>query len=882
MVQVLAYIQANFIRYRKLEIMKKYIIFPMLAIGAIITACSSGSGSNGNSGSTSTAPQKTTIFVPVTKQSLTPSGQSTDFSQYGKSSNSQKMKLQGTTASCINLVNQANGQQYSTAISGSSSWSTASVTFTIQNNCGMAESFSAQAVLNNLQINGSKVTSTSASVSQTGSPYMPTSVTGGTSPIVNIATPTCSGQWCSWAQLASGAQMTFVASTSYGSQINTITLDGITLDVTMGNQPPAPGSILATINTSAIVSACGSSCANLSVSLVNSAGQILGTQLIPPTTNGYQLNVQNLAVGNYNVVVNNVPNLSSGNISYTFNPSASLTVGSGQQTTESITFAYQAVNTLNVALAKLTTGSSLFANPTILGRIVNNATGGDVQNFTTTLGGTFNLSSAALITGESYTLEIQGLADPSSGTYFAPIIQAFTVDNVTTNLNLSYSQVPMAQLKAVSLTVESAVAGQTIAFASDSYTFIYNTESAVNGTTLYFSESDTVNATVSSVTGYSTSTTPSPAIISNGAISGQTLTVKNSPVSNNGLMVGYLNQYYVPGNDYVTISQAAQAGYNVQVIAFATLSADAPMQLTGNMFLAYTGSMTFAQCSQAESYIVNDIAVAKQKYGLKYVLISVGGAANSFTFPSGMTTAQINSMAQNVVNFLNQYGIDGIDFDVEMAVDGAQLQQLIQAIKALSPHALITAAPQSFSGGSGPSPTYNTAQIVTTGTNPGYIPALQAGLFNYVWLQGYNTGSNFLEATIGGTSTGYCDETMPCFIPAAFGYYTSSAAGASQVPSNTSFIIGEPATASAGGEATVWYNTNYSTTQAVYNALASSYQMINGLPQSGGAMTWSVNQDVQGGCGFANAVAPVVSGISQSNIVCPSNGGSYWLNICTW
>ena len=649
-------------------------MLPALLIGAIITACSSGGSSSGNGGGTSTAPQKATIFVPVNKQNLTPSGQGTDFSQYSKSTSLQKVKLQGSSSSCINLINQPNGQQYTTAISGSSSWSTASVTFTIQNNCGVAESFTAQAILNNLQINGSKATSTSATVGQSGSPYMTTSVTGGTSPVVNITTPTCSGQWCSWAQLASGAQMTFTASTSYGSQINSITLSGITLDVTMGNQPPAPGSILATINTAAIVNACGSSCNNLSVSLVSSAGQILGTQVIPPTANGYQLNVQNLAVGNYNVVVNNVPTLPNGNISYTFNPGASITVGSGQQTTESITFAYQAVNTLNVALAKLSTGSSLFSNPTILGRVVNNATGGDVQNFTTTLGGTFNLSSAALVTGESYTLEVQGLADPSSGTYFAPIIQPFTVNNTTTTLNVSYSQVPLAQLKAVSLNIESPVMGQTIAFASDAYMFAYNTESAVNNSTLYFSESDTVNATVSSVTGYNTTTTPSPAVISNGIISGQTLTVKNSAVSNNGLMVGYLNQYYVPGDDYVTISQAAQAGYNVQVIAFATLSADAPMQLTGNMFLAYTGSMTFAQCSQAEPYIMNDIAVAKQKYGLKYVLISVGGAANSFTFPSGMTTAQINAMAQNVVNFLNQYGIDGIDFDVDLRNDRAALR----------------------------------------------------------------------------------------------------------------------------------------------------------------------------------------------------------------
>ena len=65
----------------------------------------------------------------------------------------------------------------------------------------MAESFTAQTVLNNLQINGGKVTSTNASVTQTGSPYMTTSTTGGVNPVVNIATPSCTGQWCSWTEL---------------------------------------------------------------------------------------------------------------------------------------------------------------------------------------------------------------------------------------------------------------------------------------------------------------------------------------------------------------------------------------------------------------------------------------------------------------------------------------------------------------------------------------------------------------------------------------------------------------------------------------------------------------------------------------------------------
>lgn len=219
---------------------------------------------------------------------------------------------------------------------------------------------------------------------------------------------------------------------------------------------------------------------------------------------------------------------------------------------------------------------------------------------------------------------------------------------------------------------------------------------------------------------------------------------------------------------------------------------------------------------------------------------------------------------------MNTYGLDGIDFDVEEQIDPTLFAQVLAAIKQLNPNVIITAAPQSNGTGN------NNALLVTTALQNNYNQAISQGLFNYIWLQGYNTGGYTLSY-----ASQQCDETMACFIPAALGFYTSPLAVQAQgnlgvqVPSNTYFVVGEPATAVAAGLATVWHNSSYANDQAVYSALAKNYTTAMSMPQNGGAMTWSINQDIDGGCGFANSVAPVVSGISQSQIVCPTNGTTY-------
>ena len=73
------------------------------------------------------------------------------------------------------------------------------------------------------------------------------------------------------------------------------------------------------------------------------------------------------------------------------------------------------------------------------------------------------------------------------------------------------------------------------------------------------------------VTGYNTTTTPNPAVITNGNISNQTLTVKNTSVSNNGLMVWIYFQTNIMCQVTVCNNQSSctKLEYNVQV-TFAT------------------------------------------------------------------------------------------------------------------------------------------------------------------------------------------------------------------------------------------------------------------------------------------------------------------------
>lgn len=331
------------------------------------------------------------------------------------------------------------------------------------------------------------------------------------------------------------------------------------------------------------------------------------------------------------------------------------------------------------------------------------------------------------------------------------------------------------------------------------------------------------------------------------------------------LLAGYLESYYGPWNQNITISDAAKQGYDLQIIAFAQgLTDEAPqadkselplMQFYGNLFLAYTkyNTMTKAYAQQ----ISDDIALAKNQYGLKHVLISVGGESGNIVLEG----KNLKNIAENLRDFLNFYHLDGVDFDIENKVDPALLDQLITLIKskplANGETVLVSAAPQLNTTDTqcqpwdhNPSCAYKVS-LVTTGNNQDYKIAVENGDFDFLFLQDYNTGS---ASNMIRYQNDDVDETMPNYIPASY-YYLLGQTEAKQelihIPKQTKILPGEPATQAAGGANTIYHNDKVTDK---YAAMANAYQILLQESQFGGAMTWSINQDSDGGYQFANVV----------------------------
>ncbi len=331
----------------------------------------------------------------------------------------------------------------------------------------------------------------------------------------------------------------------------------------------------------------------------------------------------------------------------------------------------------------------------------------------------------------------------------------------------------------------------------------------------------------------------------------------NHPL-NSGLLVGYLQNWGTP----ISISQAAQMGYNLEVLAFACLSTETnqhPGCTLGSVDF-YNGNFPGYDTPEA---MREDILKAKSLYGLKYVLASFGGATIKDTYPTDQTNSA--ALAASVISFLNTYGLDGVDLDDEQSQnsDAPAMKLFLINLKSLKlangQRPIISSAPQFNSVTLAPPPINKTAfELVSTQTNTAYNDSLQAGLFDYVFVQGYNTPGNFVND---------CDEMMPCFITQAGGSYLANPLSEAAVPAATSIIMGEPAssTLTAAG-AGVFQNNNIANP---YQALANEYSLGILNPRLGGAMVWSINEDADAQCQFSQAIAPVVTGVNPSVLICP-------------
>ncbi len=287
---------------------------------------------------------------------------------------------------------------------------------------------------------------------------------------------------------------------------------------------------------------------------------------------------------------------------------------------------------------------------------------------------------------------------------------------------------------------------------------------------------------------------------------------------NETLMVGYL-QSWVPSD--LTFTQAAEQGYNAIVMAFGEIKGSN----VGIVDDAFNPSPTYEEFK-------NDILNAKEK-GAKHILFSVGGESGRNTyFPNGVAVKEV---ASSLVEFLEEYGFTGVDFDLEIDEDGDYLDSLCQEIKKLNPSLIITAAPQLNQAD------HNTNLfLVSTGNAQVYNKAVVNKRFDYLFIQAYNNQwpvvNGFNETQVGFISEGFKNLK-------------------NTVPTETKIVIGEPANKNAAGTSIF---TVSDVPNNVYQLIRDQFEIISSDEQFGGAMVWNINFDRDNDYQFIKSVKEVV------------------------
>src|SRR5579862_7512238 len=112
----------------------------------------------------------------------------------------------------------------------------------------------------------------------------------------------------------------------------------------------------------------------------------------------------------------------------------------------------------------------------------------------------------------------------------------------------------------------------------------------------------------------------------------------------------------------------------------------------------YTHIIHFAAAPNSDAtvdlhYLVpSEIAqvVASRPSGKKIMFCLKDNDGDLGAFPSATSPGQIGNFVQNLVNFTNQYGYDGIDLDWEANINVAQYSDLIARLRIAMPGKVIT------------------------------------------------------------------------------------------------------------------------------------------------------------------------------------------------
>ena len=267
--------------------------------------------------------------------------------------------------------------------------------------------------------------------------------------------------------------------------------------------------------------------------------------------------------------------------------------------------------------------------------------------------------------------------------------------------------------------------------------------------------------------------------------------------------------------------------YDIIVLSFADMDLTKPGGVTFNVDTPLSNALG----GYSNADLIQDIQ-AKRAQGKK-VIISIGGEKGNIN---------LNSASPNVTNFVNsmddiitQYGLDGIDIDLENGMNVANLTTAVRQLQQkVGSSFILTMAPQT---------------IDMQNQNTSYMQLYKnlKDITTVINVQYYNSG-----CMLGRDGKCYGQGTIDFLT--ALSDLTLQWVDASQLG------IGTPAASGAAGG-------GYVAPSVVSNALTclatgnscGTYKPVAKYPDIRGAMTWSINWDKTTNFNFAKTVKPTLN-----------------------
>jgi chitinase len=308
--------------------------------------------------------------------------------------------------------------------------------------------------------------------------------------------------------------------------------------------------------------------------------------------------------------------------------------------------------------------------------------------------------------------------------------------------------------------------------------------------------------------------------------------------------------------------------YNVLMLSF--LEADTDGSQDNNV----VGDLEFTPYNNAQ--VISDIATVQAEG--KTVIVSIGGANGSFKLNN---VTDKNTFVSKVKSFIQTYGVDGIDIDLErqaymcnpsgsLANPANYMQYLIDGINELltwhqstyGKKMILTTAPEVL---------YTTGGISPWGyCNGAFLPFIEqlSSDLDLLMIQLYNSGSNYSLAYPGSQTT-YNHGTVDFIITQTEAAIEGFSIGAPNVSGTYSgipaskVVVALPACSGAGGG----YVSSANMKAAVNYLMGcgskpGSYTLSNSYSELRGLMTWSANNDADASCGGTYTFAQAFSEIS--------------------